>query len=143
MRQAVDHGSGVYFPQRTHAIRIAVKKLRYAVEVAHEVQLWTPPRLLKDLRRLQARLGDIHDHQLLRDRLGELAGPADAGELLLMDGLLRADIERGHGEFIARRSRLQLIADACERFAARSRSPWRRLYLRGVRPLELAVLRRA
>ena len=33
---AIDHATGVYFPNRAHAARIAIKKMRYAMEIAHD-----------------------------------------------------------------------------------------------------------
>ncbi len=32
-RSAIDHATGVYFPRRAHALRVALKKLRYLVEL--------------------------------------------------------------------------------------------------------------
>ena len=36
-REAIDHATGVYFPARVHAARIAIKKMRYAMEIAHAI----------------------------------------------------------------------------------------------------------
>jgi CHAD domain-containing protein len=33
-REAIVHATGVYFPKRAHRARIAIKKLRYAAEIA-------------------------------------------------------------------------------------------------------------
>jgi CHAD domain-containing protein len=54
VRSAVAHATGVYFPRRAHSARIAVKKLRYLVEVAAVTRVWRPRRVLKDLRRFSA-----------------------------------------------------------------------------------------
>ena len=42
MAAALQHASGVYFPNRLHRLRIAVKKLRYSVEAADTLRLWRP-----------------------------------------------------------------------------------------------------
>ena len=128
MRQSVEHATGVYFPNRSHRARVAVKKLRYAVEVAQDTALWTPPRLLKHLRGVQSRLGDIHDLQVLNDRLDELAGePATRTEsLAVLTSSLQNDIARHHAEYVSRRDRLCAIADACRRFADRRGRSYRR-----------------
>ena len=121
MRKTVEHATGVYFPNRSHRARIAVKKLRYAVEVAQDTAFWTPPRLLKHLRGIQSRLGDIHDLQVLIDRLDELAGApaARAESLYVLTSALQNDIARHHAEYVSRRDRLFAIAGACRRFADR------------------------
>jgi len=128
MKQTVQHATGVYFPNRSHSARVAVKKLRYAVEVAQDTALWTPPRLLKHLRGVQTRLGDIHDLQVLNDRLDQLAGePAARTELLsVLTSSLQSDIARHHAEYVSRRDRLFAIAGACRRFPDRRRRPYLR-----------------
>lgn len=129
MVQTVQHATGVYFPNRSHTARVAVKKLRYAVEVAQETALWTPPRLLKHLRGVQSRLGDIHDLQVLNNRLDQLAGePAARTESLsVLMSVLQNDIARHHAEYVQRRDRLFAIAGACRRFADRRGRPNLRL----------------
>ena len=34
LRAAIDNAAGIYLPDRLHEVRIAVKKLRYALEIA-------------------------------------------------------------------------------------------------------------
>ena len=36
LRQAIEHGSGVYFPKRAHGVRIDAKKLRYVLEMTDD-----------------------------------------------------------------------------------------------------------
>ncbi len=116
---AVEHGSGVYFPNRSHATRIAAKKLRYSVELATVTGLWRPPRLLRDLKRIQATLGDLHDAQILLDRLADLVPRDDVAkrDRAVLASALRADIDGYHKEYLTKRERLRAICDACTRFA--------------------------
>ncbi|HEY6362619.1 MAG TPA: CHAD domain-containing protein [Vicinamibacterales bacterium] len=118
LRDAVDHGSGVYFPNRMHATRIAAKKLRYSVELAEQTGLWRPPRLLRDLRRIQATLGELHDAQVLLDRLAALVPRAAAGnqDRTVLASALRSDIDGYHHEYLTKRDRLRAICAACVRF---------------------------
>jgi CHAD domain-containing protein len=113
---AVRHATGIYFPNRSHRARVAIKKLRYAVEVAMDTGVWQPARLLKDLRRAQSRLGAIHDLQVLSDGLDDLVGahaaPADVAALR---ATLHDDILRQHAEYLRRRDRIFAMADACQR----------------------------
>ena len=115
---------GVYFAERAHAARIAVKKLRYAMEVAHGTRQWQPPHLLKDLRRIQGALGDAHDGQVLVDQLPTLIheGTPGSERLVELRGVLEADIDRHYKRYLACRDRLATICAVCERRA--HRRPW-------------------
>ncbi len=112
---SVDHGSGVYFANRAHATRIAVKKLRYTVEIAEVTGLWRPPRLLKDLKRIQARLGEAHDIQVLLDHLQELAAdtPVAPAEIRTLEEALELEVDELHQQYLASRDRLKRICDVC------------------------------
>jgi CHAD domain-containing protein len=123
----VRHATGIYFPNRSHRARVAIKKLRYAVEVATDTGVWQPARLLKDLRRAQSRLGAIHDLQVLSDTLDDLVGThAAPGDVAALRMTLHDDIMRQHAEYLRRRDRIFAMADACQR-ASRARSTRARL----------------
>lgn len=64
-REAIDRASGVYFARRTHLVRVALKHLRYALELSEERK--TRRRELRLLKRAQEALGQIHDRQMLLD----------------------------------------------------------------------------
>ena len=117
---AVRRAPGVYLPNRAHKARIAVKKLRYGVEVARDTGIWPADRLLKDLRRIQGTLGDLHDAQVLVDGLDDLLGDdAESREASTLQALLRDDISRAHAEYVRRRERIFRIAEVCAHAAAR------------------------
>jgi CHAD domain-containing protein len=133
LHDAIAHATGVYFPNRLHSVRIAVKKLRYAVEAAAHLGAWHRPRLLKDLRRIQAGLGDLHDAEILRQRVGTLIdADVPAHETTALIAALGADIGLLHESYLGRRDRLHLIADVCGRDAAP------RVRFRGVHVLRTA-----
>src|SRR5688572_6165355 len=120
MAEAVRHATGVYLPNRSHRARIAVKKLRYAVEAAQDTTLWTPPLLLKHLRRVQSTLGQIHDLQILLDTVDDLVtDPVARAELPSLIDAWQYDLSSRHREYVTRRERLFAIARACEQFAKR------------------------
>jgi CHAD domain-containing protein len=127
--QCLQRAAGVYMPNRSHKARIAIKKLRYAVEVAAETAVWGPPELLKDLRRAQSLLGDMHDRQILIDRLESLSSESDrrTEETGWLIDLVRAEIEDAHGTFLRRLPSLESAAAVCERWSARGMSWDRRL----------------
>ena len=55
-----------------HAVRIAAKRLRYLIEVMHEVDITGSVEALVWLRRLQQHLGDWHDLEVLEQILIEM-----------------------------------------------------------------------
>jgi CHAD domain-containing protein len=55
-----------------HAVRIAAKRLRYLIEVMHEVDITGSAEALVWLRRLQQHLGDWHDLEVLEQILIEM-----------------------------------------------------------------------
>lgn len=60
-----------------HSVRIAAKKVRYLIEVIHELEVSECGQALACLRRLQQRLGDWHDLEILEEMLLEMvARPA-------------------------------------------------------------------
>jgi CHAD domain-containing protein len=68
VRAAIDATGTVYVPERLHGVRIAVKKLRYAAELAASA---TRQRIAADLAVLKAAqdlLGRLHDFEMLRVR---------------------------------------------------------------------------
>jgi CHAD domain-containing protein len=120
LRGAVQHAGGVYFPNRSHSVRIAVKKLRYSVEVAEETGLWPASRLLRDLKRAQVILGELHDVHVLSEEVVNLVADSSVRpELPALLATLRAETEQRQREYLAARERLLAIADASERFAGR------------------------
>lgn len=117
--EAIDQAAGVYFPNRLHRLRVMVKKLRYSVEAAETMGLWQPPRLLRDLRRLQARLGTLHDLQVLEKAVERLGDAAPRTEMELLHAVIVSDRMREYGEYLSRVDRLRAICQACRRFASR------------------------
>ncbi len=119
VRAAVTHETGAYFPRRVHGTRIALKKLRYVVEVAAASGTWRPLRLLSDLRKLQATLGELHDAETLLCTVQELVTAADASEreIEVVRQVLEAEIAEQHARYIAKRDVVLAVCDACERFA--------------------------
>ena len=125
---ALDHAAGVYFPKRLHSLRVAVKKLRYSVEAAETTALWRPPRLLRDLRRVQAQLGELHDLQVLLDKLDGFAAPRSRKGGALLKAIVAGDLAREYEDYLTRTDRLRAICAACGRFAGRPAPAERRYW---------------
>jgi CHAD domain-containing protein len=112
----VDAGA-MYLPDRLHAVRIALKKLRYAVELAGEVAERTLTAELRTLRRGQDTLGRLHDVHVLIDRVRQVQAslaPPSATIWRSLDRLVTAlenDCRRLHARYMRQRPRLETIAD--------------------------------
>jgi CHAD domain-containing protein len=65
LARAVAHAGALYDVERLHAVRIAVKKLRYVLEAQRECTGRGPRARVKQLKALQAALGRLHDLQVL------------------------------------------------------------------------------
>jgi len=93
LKTALDEAGPLYAPDRIHSVRVATKKLRYAMEIADEAGQAGVKAQIKALKREQERLGRLHDLQLLLkhvqraqasirpgSRLADLTACADALE---------------------------------------------------------------
>jgi CHAD domain-containing protein len=67
----VHHAGGVYFPNRAHRARIAIKKLRYLAELMDRNDRLRKP-VVRALRNAQELLGSIHDREMLLARLSQV-----------------------------------------------------------------------
>ena len=109
---AVSDAGAVYLSERLHDVRIAVKKLRYALELSAEVQRVRSSPELRQLRRTQDILGRLHDLQVLLDRTREAQAsltPPDLTAWRELDDLvvsLDEDCRRLHGRYMNDRDAL-------------------------------------
>ena len=128
---AVADAGALYLAERLHTVRIGVKKLRYALELAADAADAKSGPDLKQLRRVQDILGRLHDLQVLIDRAREVQAslaPADLTARRELDVLVMAleeDCRRLHGRYM--RDRDTLLA-----LCARLSSP--RMEVRSQRP---------
>jgi len=127
--RAVDQAGSVYLPERLHTVRIAGKKLRYALELAVEAGVAQGAADLKQLKRVQEVLGRLHDFQVLLDRVRQTQASATAPDLAVwrgLDALVRAledDCRRLHARYMRQRA---VVVSICERLAhsaAQTRRP--------------------
>jgi CHAD domain-containing protein len=122
---AIADAGAIYLSERLHAVRIAVKKLRYAVELSAETAGHKTTPDLTELRRAQEVLGRLHDLQMLIDRTREVQGsltPPDVGAWRELDTLvvaLEEDCRRLHGRYLHDSAALEAL---CVRLGGRRRS---------------------
>jgi CHAD domain-containing protein len=63
---AIENAGRLYSPEQLHLVRIALKKLRYAMELASEARVKTAAAPLRVVKRAQDALGKLHDLQVLQ-----------------------------------------------------------------------------
>jgi len=114
---AMNDAGALYLPERLHAVRIAVKKLRYAVELSAEAAGESGGADLRVLKRSQELLGRMHDMQMLIDEVRQtqasLAPPSVAvwRDLDALGTSLEDDCRRLHARYMRHRDALCAVAE--------------------------------
>ena len=113
--EAMTEAGAVYLPERLHRVRIAVKKLRYAVELLLESRAGGNGAL-KALKRSQDTLGHLHDLEMLLKRTREEQGAGERSlrrDLDALVDLLERQCRSVHAQYL----RLQpALKHTCEQF---------------------------
>lgn len=129
LRGAMDSAAGMYLPDRLHDVRIAVKKLRYALEIVQAPAVArrartsagraTPARgaaaALRTLQRAQRLLGRMHDIEVLITRTRAVQGSSGAPNLRISGELdqfvrrLEMECRQLHAHYMALRPALAVI----------------------------------
>ena len=117
LRAAIENAAGIYLPDRLHEVRIAVKKLRYALEIAQDLSGSRATARIGKLKRVQDLLGRMHDLEMLIARTRAVQSRAGAPNLSLsadLDRLVRRlenDCRRLHVRYMNERKALRGICD--------------------------------
>ena len=85
---AVADAGAILIVERVHAVRIAAKRLRYALELAGELRLARTASLVSSLRAMQDVLGELHDLDVLRTEAAQVRTD------LPPDSIVAKDLER-------------------------------------------------
>ena len=117
LRQAMNRAGGVYFRKRSHDARVAIKQLRYALElgVATKVHPFAPG--LRTLRKAQDALGEAHDREVLLERVRDLDADGlsvNYGEVFALEQFVQGEISVLHAKYLAARPRLLDVCAACD-----------------------------
>ena len=112
---AIENAAGLYLPDRLHDVRIAVKKLRYTLEVGSADPRRSARRNIARLRTLQHAqdlLGRMHDLEVLIARTRSIQSSPGASTLKVsadLDRLVRrleTECRQLHGHYMATRPTL-------------------------------------
>ena len=116
---AIREAGQIYGPERLHQVRIAAKKLRYAMELAADGRVPGASPLVTQLKRAQDTLGRLHDLQVLQHHVAAVASAPPArrgahdGGLSAIQQALEAECRHLHGKYLASSESLLNAADKC------------------------------
>ena len=117
---AIEHAAGMYLPDRLHDVRIAIKKLRYTLELdaaSRDSRPRNAAAALRTLRNMQDLLGRMHDLEVLIARTRSIQSSPGASTLKMsadLDRLVRrleTECRQLHGHYMAFRPRLIAVCD--------------------------------
>lgn len=120
LKQAILSAGAVYLAERVHDVRIALKKLRYALELEAEANGLKTTADLRHLKRMQELLGRQHDLHVLVDRVRQMhasdATPSIAAwrDLDAFVVALEQSCRRLHARYVGER---QSLLEICDRMA--------------------------
>ena len=125
---AIEHAAGMYLPDRLHDVRIAIKKLRYTLELDAVSRDGRPRNAaaLGTLKNMQDLLGRMHDLEVLIARTRSIQSSPGASTLKMsadLDRLVRrleTECRQLHGHYMAGRPKLITQCDRLMKTAERS-----------------------
>jgi CHAD domain-containing protein len=127
LKKALDDAGVLFDSERLHQVRIALKRLRYAMELAGELRVASTAAAVRELKAVQDTLGTLHDHDVLMDYTNSAAAqpgltrPTRASLTALNASLDRTRHEL-HAQFLAARPSLDRVHDRAIDVAARARA---------------------
>jgi CHAD domain-containing protein len=123
LRAAIEDAGAVYLPERVHAVRVALKKFRYAVELANEIASDKRRSVqLRILKRSQDLLGRWHDRQVLIERVRQLQASLTPPSIQMWRRLnrlvtfLETDCRRLHARYVRESVAIAMV---CSRVSGR------------------------
>ena len=117
LKTAIEHAGGIYLPDRLHRVRVAAKKLRYALEIQRELTGSRSTAFLNRAKAQQDLLGRMHDLEILIDRARGVQGtlaPRDRRGMAELKTLIRAledECREGHAAYMRARPALLKMCD--------------------------------
>jgi len=114
---AMTDAGAMYLPERLHGVRIAIKKLRYALELSNELTATRRDANLTALKRGQEILGRMHDLQVLVERVRQVQASLTPPNVTIWRNLdatvasLEDECRLLHARYMRMRDRLAAAAD--------------------------------
>lgn len=145
--KAIAQAGQIYAPEALHEVRIAAKKLRYALEIADESGAAPCGATLRVIKRVQDALGRLHDLQVLQHHVAAVGaaprgrrGTPDAA-LAVLSRLIEDECRHLHGRYVAQLPALHEAVESARRDVPLRLTP-RRRSARSIK-MNLAARRRA
>jgi CHAD domain-containing protein len=110
LASAIDDARSLYSAERLHLVRIAAKKLRYAMEIERELKRSRITSRMRPLKALQEVLGHLHDLHVLGEQVRIVQAGLGGNDRRLaedLDGLVAAieeDCRKEHAGYMRRRA---------------------------------------
>lgn len=106
LRTAIADAGQLYAAEKLHQVRIALKKLRYAMELAAESGVKSASAPLRVVKRAQDKLGRLHDLQVLQHHVAEVQAERSGqtppnGGLDTINRALEDQCRHLHGAYVA------------------------------------------
>ena len=126
VRAAVAEAGSLYASERVHEVRIAAKRLRYALEIAGAARAIETAAATAGLKSVQDTLGRLHDREVVQSLIQAMPIPHGrttewATQLDRLRADLAADCCRLHADFVAAQPRLLELCAEAEEVADRLR----------------------
>jgi len=118
--EEIAHATGVYFPNRAHRARVAIKRLRYTAEILEATGGRQLHPIIKSLSKVQGILGDLHDRQDLGDWLWRhhKRDGVDAGHVKVTRQVLAADVQEMHRKYLSNRAAVRAACAEIDHIAS-------------------------
>jgi CHAD domain-containing protein len=114
LKEALDEAGVLFISERLHEVRIALKRLRYAMELAGELRVAATGAAVRDLKSVQDVLGTLHDHDVLMEYTASaaeqpgLSRPTRAS-LIALHASLDSTRHQLHAQYLAARPTLERL----------------------------------
>jgi len=119
LTMAIQAAGQMYAAEQLHAVRIATKKLRYALELIADARLAPVRPLVNTLKRAQDTLGKLHDLQVIEQHVAAVQAMPPArrgahdGGLKVIAGSLADECRHLHGRYIKQVPALIQLLETC------------------------------
>lgn len=107
LEKAIDQAGQIYNPEALHDVRIAAKKLRYALEIADESGAAPCAVAVRTIKRVQDTLGRLHDLHVLQHHVADVAATAPRSRrapdasLGTLSRMIEDECRQLHGRYVA------------------------------------------
>ncbi len=107
----------MYSPEQLHQVRIAAKKLRYAMELAFDAGVKSASAPVRTVKRAQETLGRLHDLQVLQSHVAAVqaepsGGSLPDGGLDVISRALEDECRHLHAQYVATMPKLAAVVEA-------------------------------